>query len=279
MVAFPVAASAIYYAICSHALLAGEMMKRVLTFIAAASLVAVPAAADFAVSRPKPAKPAAKPPVASPAPDPIRRRPPTARPTAAPRIPVAVARPAAALPGIDPALVQEVIFQAGYGSNTLAVGENGSQKIDVRSGNSTWLAEFKECASPNRCKAVEFSFNWEVMNDANICASWGHYITKDEDGSKGLPVCVVVPPSGKMLRLSLVSTQTPYAGIIRAPRKEAKELLTEMVKTWANYAGRLTEARDIANRRCPRGRTGCWTSEAEKTSPAPRRRTTGPITY
>ena len=254
-------------------------MKRFLTFIAATSLVAMPVAADFSVSRPKPAKPTVKPPVTSPDRDPIRRRPPTARPTAAPRPPVAVARPATPLPGIDPVLVQEVIFQAGYGSNTLATGENGSQKIDVRSGNSTWLAEFKECASTNRCQEVEFSFSWEVANDANICASWGYYITKDEDGSKGLPVCAVIPPSGKLLRLSLASTQTPYAGIIRAPRKEAKELLAEMVKTWANYAGRLTEARDIANRRCPRGRTGCWTSEAEKTNPAPRRRTTGPFTY
>ena len=254
-------------------------MKRFLTFIAATSLVAGPAAADFSVSRPKPAKPAVKPPVASTAPDTNRRRPPAARPTVAPRPPVAVARPPAPLPGIDPALVQEVIFQSGYGSNALAVGENGSQKIDVRSGDSTWFAEFKECASPNRCKVVEFSFNWEVPNDANICASWGYYITKDADGSKGLPICVVVPPSGKMLRLSLASTQSPYAEIVRAPRKEAKELLTGMVKTWASYAGRLTEARDIANRRCPRGRTGCWTSEAEKTTPAPRRRTDSPITY
>jgi hypothetical protein len=254
-------------------------MKRFLTFIAATSLVAVPAAADFAVSRPKPAKPAVKPPVASPAPDANRRRPPTARPSAAPRPPIAVARPAVRLPGIDPALVQEVIFQAGYGSNTVAVGENGSQKIDVRSGGSVWLVQFKECASPNRCGAVELSFNWEVANDANICASWGYYITKDTDGSKGLPVCVVVPPSGKMLRLSLASTQTPYAGIVRAPPKEAKDLLARMVKTWGDYAGRLTEARDIANRRCPRGRTGCWSSEAATTNPAPRRRTTGPITY
>jgi hypothetical protein len=246
---------------------AGDLMKRILASIAALSLVASPAFADFSVSQPKPAKPAKA--IPPPAPRPVRTRTPVERPR-----PVAT-RPPAPLPGIDPAVMLEAIAAAGYRDSAMAAAADGGPKIDVKAGKSAWQVEFSDCATANRCRAAEIVFTWEVMNDANICLVWEHYITQDEDGTKGLPLCKVIPPSGKMLRLSLSTNQAPYAGIYRATREEAAEQLTTMVRTWANYAGRLTEARDIANKKCPRGRLGCWSNEPEKPGSPARRRTTG----
>ncbi len=226
-------------------------MKWFWGFLAAFALLAAPAAADFTISKPTAAKPAKRP--TEPAPAPAPRRPRVERTQAAPP-----PRPAPPPPGFDPALLQEAILAAGYTSSSMTVAADGGPKIDVKSGKSGWTAEFSDCANANRCKSVNFFFVWEIANDANICAVWGHYITQDEDGAKGLPMCTVVPPSGKMLRLSLSSTQLPYAGIDRAPADEKRSILANMVKTWASYSGRLTEARDIANKKCPRGRPGCW---------------------
>jgi hypothetical protein len=240
-------------------------MKRIFACIAAASLLAGPAAADFSVSQPKPPKQTKTAP--APAPRPARTRQPVERPRVVPT------RPPAPLPGIDPAVFLEAIRAVGYTDSAMAVAADGGPKIDVKAGKSAWQVEFSDCASPNRCRSAEIVFNWEVLNDANICAVWGHYITQDEDGSKGLPQCKAIPPSGKLLRLSLSTKQKPYEEIYRASRQEANVQLTAMVRTWASYASRLTEARDIANKRCPRGRVGCWSNEPERSETRPRRRT------
>jgi hypothetical protein len=167
-------------------------------------------------------------------------------------------------------MLQEAILEAGYTSSSLTTAADGGPKIEVKSGKSGWTAEFSGCATASRCRSVEFFFVWETPNDANICTVWAYYITKDQDGSLGLPTCTVIPPSGKMLRLALSSTQSPYAAIERAPSDEKRTILGNMVKTWASYSGRLTEARDIANRRCPRGRPTCIpASDKAKSNLAP----------
>jgi hypothetical protein len=220
-------------------------MKRILAFIVAAALVPVSASADFSVSKPKPAKPT-----------PVIKAP---RPVAKPKRPVVVApRPQPQPSGIDPVMVREAILAAGFQTNLAVSPADGSTRIDVASGTSAWSVFMKECRAPNQCRAIEYGLVWAVPNDANICSSWTHYITQDEGGKAGFPVCVAVPPSGKQLRLSLSSDQGPYAGIDKAPKAEAKERLISMAKVWTSYVGRLGEARDIANKKCPKKKNSCW---------------------
>jgi hypothetical protein len=222
-------------------------MKRILAFIVATALVPVSANADFSVSKPKPAK--TTPVIKSP------------KHVAKPRRPVVVAPRPQLQPqplGIDPATVREAILAAGYQTNLSVSPTDGSTRIDVASGTSAWSVFMKECRTPNQCRAIEYGLEWSVPNDANICNSWTHYITQDEGGKAGFPVCTAVPPSGKQLRLSLSSDQGPYAGIDKAPKAEAKDRLISMAKVWTSYVGRLSEARDIANKKCPKKKNSCW---------------------
>jgi hypothetical protein len=231
-------------------------MRKFLTIIAAALLLPVPANADFSVSKPKPAKPAPKA-TAKPAPARAvakpKHRPPVER-----RQVVVPPKPVPQLPGIEPMVVRDAIVAAGYSAVLTANPADASQKIAVTVGNSGWTARLKECASTNRCKLLEFAFTWQVPNDANVCSSWKYYITKDETGASGLPMCFTVPPSGKQLELLLSSGQAPYAGMDNAPPADAKQRIAGMVKVWTTYVGRLTEARDIASKKCPKKKNKCW---------------------
>jgi hypothetical protein len=223
----------------------GGKMRSTLAVVAAALLLSAPASADFSVSKPKPAKPAPKP-TAKP-------KPPTTRPMGAVK-----PKPQPQSVGFDPVMVHEAITAAGLKANLIVNPADGSQRIDGTSGTSAWSVAMKECTSAKSCRLVEYNLAWRVNNDANVCRSWYHYVTDDESGAKGLPACYTVPPSGKEFRLWLSTDQAPYAGIDKAPRAETLERLTNMAKTWNEYVARLPEAREIANKKCPRKKDLCW---------------------
>ncbi|MEP6867510.1 MAG: hypothetical protein ABJA20_03255 [Novosphingobium sp.] len=218
---------------------------------AAVLLVSTSAHADFTIAKPKPgvtAKPVE-----------TKRHAPRAR-----RAGVATPVVSAAVTGIDPALMQEVIVQSGFTAKSSYDGAARTALIQAASNKIGWSANFKNCTDANHCGAMELYTLWTVSNEVNVCTIWGLEITKDPSRKNGLPYCYTVQPGDRHLHLKLSSEQNPYAGVERMARPQARDVLLHMVGVWTYHLELLPQAWKLADQKCPKKSDNCVSSVRPK---------------
>ena len=216
-------------------------------------VVAPPAMADFAVS--PPSAPKAKRPKAKPKPRPTMTRASNVR--RVPAAPQELPKPT----GYNPSDLILSLRDVGL-SPSLIANPDGTQTVQAPAGLAPglgpWSVQLAECAAADRCRKITFSIIWDVENDANVCNSWKYYVTRDMDGSTGMPLCTAIPSSGRRMQAWLSSDQAPYTDIGQIDQSAAQARIGRMVHVWTTSVRRLPEAQDIAKQRCPKKKNRCW---------------------
>ncbi len=244
-------------------------MKFAWTIVAAALILPTTASTEIRISKPKPTPRATQ---AAPAPQPTARARARPRPAPAPSPrPTTPPQPT----GIDPALVNETLVEAGYTTEFANSPSPAGPSISTTTGNSAWRIAFKDCGPTQRCGQMEFYTLWRVSNEANVCYAWMNAITQDPTGTDGKPTCYTLPNAGNQLHLTMSTSQIPYIGIAQLSGDRAKSKILGMLNVWSSHVVRLPEAYAYARTYCPRKSRKCDANPVAPDRPALRRRTDG----